>query len=168
MFCTVKRTISLVSASVLFINLAFAVSLPSKENFKDGTYFNGNQNMIPKDSPTSENTKLVKFDNLKKGEPFKGVKTYKYNFDNGLFTVWKFEKGAFVPVHEHDSDQITHITKGKVKIVQGSDNKEFIFTRGDTFVLPAFVFHYLEALETSEMIGVNPATVEGKSETFKH
>lgn len=85
-----------------------------------------------------------------------------------MFTIWNFEKGAFVPVHNHDTDQITHMLKGSVKIIQGSDNKEFIFSKGDTFVLPAFIFHSLEALEDAEMVGVNPATVEGNSANFKH
>lgn len=140
----------------------------SKDTFVDHIHYNDDPRTIPANSPKSTGTKKVPTDQLKAAKPFKGVTTYKYNFDNGLFTIWHFKKGAFVPVHDHDTDQITYMLKGKVRIVQGSDNAEFIFKKGDTFVLPAYIFHHLEALEDSEMVGVNPATIEGKSASKRH
>jgi quercetin dioxygenase-like cupin family protein len=126
------------------------------------------KNEIPANSPSSLGTLLIKFSALKKTNPYPKTEVFKHNFNNGLFTIWKFKKGAFVPVHKHDTDQITYMLKGKVKITQGSDKKEFIFQKGDTFVLPAGIYHFLEALQDAEMVGVNPATVEGKSSQFTH
>lgn len=168
-----KKLFILVSTAAIFTQSAcakqnIATYDNSKDKFEDHIHYNKDPREIPANSPTSDGTKLVVTNELKKQTPFPGVTTYKYNFDNGLFTIWKFEKGAFVPVHDHDTDQITYMLKGEVKIVQGSDKKEFIFKEGDTFVLPAYIFHYLEATQDSEMVGVNPATTAGKSSDFRH
>lgn len=165
----------LVALASLSISSALAKSDAKKLNydntkdvFVDHIHYNSDPRIIPANSPTSEGTKKITNDQLKRQRPFKGVSTFKYNFDNGLFTIWQFNKGAFVPVHDHDTDQITYMLKGEIRIVQGSDYKEFIFKAGDTFILPAFTFHYLEALKDSEMVGVNPATTTGKSKEFRH
>jgi quercetin dioxygenase-like cupin family protein len=103
-------------------------------------------------------------------EPYKGVKMWKVNpkNGNGQFFVADFKKGAKIPSHVHDTDQITYLTKGKVRIIQGSENKVFNFKEGDYFVLPHSVYHSLEAIDDSEMIAVNPSTISGKSQDFKH
>lgn len=152
---------SIVKVAFIAIITTSSLSFASKE---------GKERMIPHDSPTSKGTMFIPASGkgFKKASPYKGVLTYKYNFNNGLFTIWEFKEGAFVPAHVHDSDQITYMMEGEVRIVQGSDKKEFIFKKGDTFVLPAHIYHYLEALKESKMVGVNPATTEGKSKTFKH
>ena len=123
---------------------------------------------IPEGSPLSRETKVIPFEDLAHRKLDEKISTHRHNFENGLLTIFNFKKGAFVPTHQHDSDQVTHILSGKVKIVQGSDKEEFIFGKGDSFVLPAFIYHYLEALEDSEMIAVNPSTIDGKSKNFHH
>jgi quercetin dioxygenase-like cupin family protein len=151
-----------------FLTLSLIENVFAKKQNEDYFYPKIEPHEIPKNSPRSKVTKRVQFNQLKKIKYKDKTFIYRHNFKNGLFNVWRFKKGAFVQTHRHDTDQITHVLKGKVKIVQGSDKKVFIFKQGDTFELPALVFHNLEALEDSEMVGVNPATTEGKSAQFHH
>jgi quercetin dioxygenase-like cupin family protein len=54
-------------------------------------------------------------------------------------------KGAVVPLHSHENEQITYLLEGALKfIVQG---KEIVVRAGEVLVIPANVPHSAEALE---------------------
>tara|TARA_B100000029_G_scaffold443503_1_gene462619 strand:- start:2306 stop:2656 length:351 start_codon:yes stop_codon:yes gene_type:complete len=61
-----------------------------------------------------------------------------------------FPKGAKVPSHTHESEQITHVISGCLKF---SINGENILVRaGQTLVIPCYEEHSAEALEETDEI----------------
>jgi mannose-6-phosphate isomerase-like protein (cupin superfamily) len=63
------------------------------------------------------------------------------------------EKGLIDPEHSHpDHESICYLVKGKVRVVIGGE--EFIAVPGDTWIHPAGVKHFHEALEDSVQIEI--------------
>jgi len=63
------------------------------------------------------------------------------------------EKGLIDPEHSHpDHESICYLVKGKVRVVIAGE--EFIASPGDTWIHPAGVPHYHEALEDSVQIEI--------------
>ena len=63
------------------------------------------------------------------------------------------EKGLVDPEHSHpDHESICYLVKGKVRVVIAGE--EFIAGPGDTWIHPAGVPHYHEALEDSVQIEI--------------
>jgi len=69
-----------------------------------------------------------------------------------MLVKWTLKKGAVVPLHFHENEQITWITKGSVKVF--SQGKEFIIKAGEVIVFPPFVPHEFVALEDTIDIDV--------------
>jgi quercetin dioxygenase-like cupin family protein len=59
-------------------------------------------------------------------------------------------KGAVVPRHSHENEQVTMLVKGK--IVFRFDDGETIVEGGQTLQIPSNVPHMVEALEDSEAL----------------
>ena len=59
------------------------------------------------------------------------------------------QKGAIVPRHEHDNEQLTYILEGTLRLWLGPDDDEEMFDvrAGDLLHIPSFVPHRAEALE---------------------
>ena len=55
------------------------------------------------------------------------------------------KRGAQVPVHAHDSEQMTYILQGALKVVVGGD--EITVREGEVLHIPSGVPHQSEALE---------------------
>lgn len=87
-----------------------------------------------------------------------------YNFDNtvketisdkitrqyimgtdSMLVKWTLKKGAIIPLQIHESEQITWITSGSVKV--NSNGKQFIVKAGEVLILPPYVPHEFEAIE---------------------
>lgn len=57
-------------------------------------------------------------------------------------------KGAIVPRHSHENEQITYILEGILRFWIGEDESEVIDVRaGEVLHIPSFVQHKAEALE---------------------
>lgn len=61
-----------------------------------------------------------------------------------------FPKGARVPAHTHESEQLTHVISGALRFIV--DGKEMVVHAGETLVIPSFVEHSAEALEETDDI----------------
>ena len=61
-----------------------------------------------------------------------------------------FDKGAKVPTHKHESEQITHVLSGKLLFI--IDGVEAIVSPGQTIHIPSNVDHSAEAIEQTEEI----------------
>lgn len=59
-------------------------------------------------------------------------------------------KGAVVPVHAHENEQVSLIESGRLKFVL--DGKEVVVAGGQTLVIPSNVPHSAEALEDTVAI----------------
>ncbi|PIF45537.1 quercetin dioxygenase-like cupin family protein [Chryseobacterium sp. 52] len=61
------------------------------------------------------------------------------------FALWKMDKGAHVPPHQHPNEQVTYITKGSVKVLM--NNKEYVVKAGGVLIIPAGITHEFFCLE---------------------
>lgn len=57
------------------------------------------------------------------------------------------DKGARVPMHSHDNEQITYLLEGVLKFWIGEDRKELVLRAGEVLHIPGNVPHEAEALE---------------------
>lgn len=58
------------------------------------------------------------------------------------------DKGAIVPQHSHENEQLTYILEGALRFWIGADGSEEIIVRsGDVLHIPSNVVHKAEALE---------------------
>lgn len=58
------------------------------------------------------------------------------------------KKGAVVPRHQHENEQLTYILEGALRFRIGEDGgREVVVSAGEVLVLPANVPHEAEALE---------------------
>ena len=64
-----------------------------------------------------------------------------------LAQVW-LARGAIVPSHTHDSEQLSYIVSGAMRFRLGSDtSEEHVVHGGEVLVIPSRVPHAAEALE---------------------
>ena len=59
------------------------------------------------------------------------------------------EKGAIVPTHSHENEQLTWILEGALRfwIGEGDDIEELVVSAGEVLYIPSHVPHRAEALE---------------------
>jgi len=55
------------------------------------------------------------------------------------------KRGALIPMHSHESEQMTYILQGALRFLVG--NEEVIVREGEVLHIPAHVTHQAEALE---------------------
>ena len=65
--------------------------------------------------------------------------------DREMVAQITLKRGAIVPVHSHESEQLTYVLSGALKFVIGSD--EFTVREGELLRIPSWVPHTAEALE---------------------
>jgi quercetin dioxygenase-like cupin family protein len=57
------------------------------------------------------------------------------------------EKGARVPMHSHDNEQITYLLEGTLRFWIGEAREEMVLHAGEVLHIPSNVPHEAEALE---------------------
>jgi len=57
------------------------------------------------------------------------------------------DKGARVPMHSHDNEQITYLLEGVLKFWIGEEQEELVLHAGEVLHIPPNVPHGAEALE---------------------
>ncbi|NOT45845.1 MAG: cupin domain-containing protein [Acidobacteria bacterium] len=55
------------------------------------------------------------------------------------------KRGALVPLHAHESEQLSYVLQGALRVVVGVD--EFVVREGEVLRIPAGEAHHAEALE---------------------
>ena len=55
------------------------------------------------------------------------------------------KRGALVPIHTHESEQMTYILQGALRVLV--DGEEIIVSEGEVLHIPPFAPHQAEALE---------------------
>jgi quercetin dioxygenase-like cupin family protein len=61
-------------------------------------------------------------------------------------------KGAVVPSHQHENEQIASVLEGRLRFVVGGEEQEVV--AGESVSVPANVPHEVEALEDSVVLDV--------------
>lgn len=68
--------------------------------------------------------------------------------DRMMLTHVFLKKGAIVPLHRHENEQLTYILEGALRFWIGSkDGQEIVVRAGEVLFLPSNVPHKAEALE---------------------
>lgn len=67
--------------------------------------------------------------------------------DKSTMAIYNLRKGVVVPVHSHDSEQLTFVQEGRLCVVVGG--QAFDLRQGQLVVIPANAPHSIEALENS-------------------
>ena len=68
--------------------------------------------------------------------------------DKAMLTHVYLKKGAVVPMHHHENEQLTYILEGALKFWIGTEDADPVVVRaGEVLVLPSNVPHKAEALE---------------------
>jgi quercetin dioxygenase-like cupin family protein len=62
------------------------------------------------------------------------------------------KKGALVPAHAHDSEQITYVLQGALTFLLGGE--EVVVREGEVLAIPSLVEHQAEALEDTFVLSV--------------
>jgi len=57
------------------------------------------------------------------------------------------DKGAIVPMHSHENEQITYILDGALRFWLGDDERELVVRSGEVLHIPSHVPHKAEAIE---------------------
>jgi quercetin dioxygenase-like cupin family protein len=65
--------------------------------------------------------------------------------DREMLAQIYLKRGALVPMHAHDSEQMTYVLQGALKYLVGSE--EIIVREGEVLHIPSHVPHQAEALE---------------------
>jgi quercetin dioxygenase-like cupin family protein len=93
-------------------------------------------------------------DSIEPIEPLEGVfrKTLTYN-NNVMLCLFKLEKNAVIPLHNHEAHQIGYVTSGKVKFITETRGN-FIAQQGDSYIFDSWEKHGAEIIETAEIVEV--------------
>ncbi|MBM3778647.1 MAG: cupin domain-containing protein [Acidimicrobiia bacterium] len=65
--------------------------------------------------------------------------------DREMVTQIYLKRGAIVPMHEHESEQMTYVLSGSLKFLVGGE--EVIVREGEVLHIPSFLPHQAEALD---------------------
>jgi quercetin dioxygenase-like cupin family protein len=69
------------------------------------------------------------------------------------------KRGALVPVHAHESEQMTYVLQGALRVVVGGE--EIVVREGEVLHIPSGVPHQAEALEdTFELDAFSPVRAD--------
>jgi len=63
-----------------------------------------------------------------------------------------FKKGALVPQHSHEAEQMTYVLQGVLRYLVDAD--EVVVREGEVLHVPAGITHQAEALEDTFVLGV--------------
>ena len=65
--------------------------------------------------------------------------------DKEMLAQIYLKKGALVPMHEHESEQMSYVLQGALKFLV--DGEEIVIREGEVLHIPSWVPHQAEALE---------------------
>ena len=75
--------------------------------------------------------------------------------DRQMLAQVYLKRGAHVPMHQHDSEQLTYVLQGALRYVVAG--KEFVVREGEVLHIPAGTRHQAEAIEdTFELDAYSP------------
>lgn len=67
--------------------------------------------------------------------------------DRAMLAHIYLDKGARVPMHSHENEQITYLLEGSLKFWIGRERREIVLKAGEVLHIPGNVPHEAEALE---------------------
>lgn len=100
----------------------------------------------------AENAGLTKLDQGEKVEMLPGIfrTTMSYN-ESSMLCHFRMEKGASIPLHQHEAVQNGFVIRGKVRFLQ-EGGKSIVVEDGNGYIFESNEMHGSEVLEDSELI----------------
>ena len=90
----------------------------------------------------------IRWDDLEKERLNERLTRRMITAERAMLTHVYLDKGAVVPMHSHENEQITYVLEGALRFWIEDESSEPIDVRaGEVLVLPSFVPHKAEALE---------------------
>ncbi len=71
---------------------------------------------------------------------------------SGMLAQFYLKKGALVPMHAHDSEQMTYVLQGALMLLV--DGEEMVVREGEVLIVPTQVEHQAEALEDTFVLDI--------------
>ena len=79
--------------------------------------------------------------------------------ERGMLAQIYLKRGALVPMHSHESEQMTYILQGSLKVIVGGE--AMTVCEGEVLHVPSWIPHQAEALEdTFELDIFSPVRVD--------
>ena len=93
----------------------------------------------------SQPAKLHRWDEIELDKVTEMISRKVVTGDREMLAQIYLKKGALVPMHSHESEQMTYVLQGAVRFVVGGE--ETIVREGEVLHIPAMIQHQAEALE---------------------
>lgn len=94
--------------------------------------------------------KTIAWNEVTQDSLIQGIKRQIFTGDKVMLGRLYFPKGALVPSHHHESEQITHVLKGALRFIV--DGTEVVVREGQLLHIPSNAEHSAEALEETDEI----------------
>ena len=95
-----------------------------------------------------ESVRTFRWDEMEKEHVVDGIERRIITGERMMLTHIYLKKGAVVPLHSHDNEQLTYILEGALRFWIGDEESEVIDVRaGGVLHIPSNVPHKAEALE---------------------
>ena len=96
----------------------------------------------------TERVRTFRWDEMEKEPVVEGIDRRVINGDRMMLTHVYLKRGAVVPLHSHENEQLTYILEGALRFWIGDEESEPIDIRaGEVLHIPSNVPHKAEALE---------------------
>jgi quercetin dioxygenase-like cupin family protein len=96
----------------------------------------------------TERVRTFRWDEMEKEHVVEGIDRRIINGDRMMLTHVYLKRGAVVPLHSHENEQITYILEGTLRFWIGDEESEPIdIHAGEVLHIPSNVPHKAEALE---------------------
>jgi len=96
----------------------------------------------------TERVRTFRWDEMEKEHVVEGIDRRIINGDRMMLTHVYLKRGAVVPLHSHENEQITYILEGTLRFWIGDEESEPVDVRaGEVLHIPSNVPHKAEALE---------------------
>jgi quercetin dioxygenase-like cupin family protein len=106
----------------------------------------------------SASTIHAKWDDILRESMTDDISRRVFTGDRAMLAQVYLDKGAIVPTHSHESEQLSWILKGALKFRIGEegseDRQEVIVSAGEVLLIPSNVPHMAEALEDTVDVDV--------------
>lgn len=88
-----------------------------------------------------------RWEDMEKEEVTDAIKRRIVSGERAMLAHIYLDKGARVPMHSHENEQITYLLEGVLKFWLGEDREELILRAGEVLHIPGNVPHEAEAME---------------------
>ena len=95
----------------------------------------------------TERVRTFRWDEMEKEHVVEGIDRRIINGDRMMLTHVYLKRGAVVPLHSHENEQLTYILEGTLRFWIGEDESQVIdVMAGEVLHIPSHVQHKAEAL----------------------